>query len=59
MWEFQDGGAKPEVFISGPVDMIEHNSDGHTHVFGVTQHGETGRDTVRRLDMLLIKDGGY
>ena len=36
----------------------QSNFDGYTHVFEVGQHGETSGNTVRRLGMLEIKDGG-
>ena len=37
----------------------QRNSNGFTHVFGVRQHGETSLNTVRRLGMFEIKDGGH
>ena len=45
------------------ISAFSHDSNeipnGYTHVFGVGQHGETSGNTVRRLDMLEIKDGGH
>ena len=50
--------SEPNVSISRLVDMMGHNSNGYIHVFGVRQHGETSRDTFRRLSILQVKASG-